>query len=566
MPDTAQAIEAPEEELLLSDLMDVSEKALDSADRYKQVVVSCVAEMVRGEDGRIDAAKLESHQFAAHGLAWLATYVEALRELRNWAVRLDEDGKLGELERLILQAGYGEYLAQIGNGIPMNQQETVRPQDLGVQMRSVEKFATRAVRRMIFAGNTPAVRARIAVLLENALDTGNFGELGLDETYGMIRDQFRRFADEKVAPHAHKWHLDNELIPMDVLKEMAELGVFGLTVPEEFGGSAMGKMSMCVVSEELSRGYIGVGSLGTRSEIAAELLLTGGTDEQKAQWLPKICSGEILPTAVFTEPNTGSDLAALRTRAVKDGDVYRITGNKTWITHAARADVMTLLARTNPDEPGYKGLSMFLAEKPRGEDDNLFPAEGMTGGEIEVLGYRGMREYELGFDGFEVKAENLLGGEEGHGFKQLMATFESARIQTAARAVGVAQNALETGMRYAKDRAQFGKPIFEFPRVHGKVAWAAVETMIARQLTYYSARAKDEGRRCDLEAGMAKLLGARVAWANADNALQSHGGNGFALEYEISRILCDARILNIFEGAGEIQAQVIARRLLEGGN
>ncbi|WP_416899530.1 MAG: acyl-CoA dehydrogenase family protein [Minwuia sp.] len=566
MPDTAPAIDSAPEELILSDLMDLTLKAVDSADRYKQVAISCVADMVRGDEGRINAGKLEAQQFAAHGLAWIATYVEALRELRNWAGRLEEEGKLGELERLILQAGFGEYLAQIGNGIPMNQQEVVRPQDLGIQMRSVEKFAIRAVRKLIFAGNTPAVRARIAQLIEDSLSTGNFGELGLDETFAMIRDQFRRFADEKVAPHAHKWHLDNELIPMDVVREMSELGVFGLTVPEEFGGLGLGKMSMCVVSEELSRGYIGVGSLGTRSEIAAELLLTGGTQEQKETWLPKICSGEILPTAVFTEPNTGSDLASLRTRAVKDGDVYKITGNKTWITHAARADVMTLLARTNPDEPGYRGLSMFLAEKPRGDDGNLFPAEGMSGGEIEVLGYRGMREYELGFDGFEVKAENLLGGEEGNGFKQLMATFESARIQTAARAVGVAQNALETGMRYARDRQQFGKSIYEFPRVHGKVAWAAVETMMARQLTYYSARAKDEGRRCDLEAGMAKLLGARVAWANADNALQSHGGNGFALEYEISRILCDARILNIFEGAGEIQAQVIARRLLEGAN
>ncbi len=454
MPDTAPAIEESANQIILSDLMDVTARALDSADRYKAVVVNCVADMVRGEEGRTDPAKLEQQQFAAHGLAWVATYVEALRELRNWAERLEEgEDKLGELERLILQAGYGEYLAQIGNGIPMNQQEVVRPQDLGVKMRSVEKFATLAVRRLIHAGNTPAVRARIAELLENSLETGNFGEPGLDETYGMIRDQFRRFADEKIAPHAHKWHLDNELIPMEVLKEMSDLGVFGLTVPEEFGGLGLGKMAMCVVSEELSRGYIGVGSLGTRSEIAAELLLTGGTDEQKAHWLPKICSGEILPTAVFTEPNTGSDLASLRTRAVKDGDVYKITGNKTWITHAARADVMTLLARTTPDEAGYKGLSMFLAEKPRGEDDNLFPAEGMSGGEIEVLGYRGMREYELGFDGFEVKADNLLGGEEGNGFKQLMATFESARIQTAARAVGVAQNALETGMRYARRTA-----------------------------------------------------------------------------------------------------------------
>jgi (2S)-methylsuccinyl-CoA dehydrogenase len=323
---------------------------------------------------------------------------------------------------------------------------------------------------------------------------------------------------------------------------------------------------MCVVSEELSRGYIGVGSLGTRSEIAAELILGGGTPEQKQKWLPKLASGEVLPTAVFTEPNTGSDLASLKTRAVREGDVYKVYGNKTWITHPVRADLMTLLVRTNPKEPGHRGLSMLLAEKPRGTDANPFPAKGMSGTEIEVLGYRGMKEYEIAFDGFEVKAENLLGGVEGLGFKQLMQTFESARIQTAARAIGVAQSAMERAIEYGQNRVQFGKPIIEFPRVSDKIAMMAVEIMIARQLTYHAAREKDSGRRCDLEAGMAKLLGARVAWANADNALQIHGGNGFALEFPVSRILCDARILNIFEGAAEIQAQVIDRRLLDGTN
>jgi (2S)-methylsuccinyl-CoA dehydrogenase len=319
---------------------------------------------------------------------------------------------------------------------------------------------------------------------------------------------------------------------------------------------------MAVVSEELSRGYIGVGSLATRSEIAAELIICGGTQTQKQTWLPKLASAEILPTAVFTEPNTGSDLGALRTRATKDGDDYRITGNKTWITHAARTHVMTLLARTNPDSTDHRGLSMFLAEKNPGTDAVPFPTTGMTGGEIEVLGYRGMKEYELAFDNFHVKGENLLGGEEGKGFKQLMQTFESARIQTAARAVGVAQCALDLGMQYAKDRKQFGKSLIDFPRVSGKLAMMAVEIMLARQLTYFSAFEKDNDRRCDMEAGMAKLLGARTAWSAADNSLQIHGGNGFALEYKISRVLCDARILNIFEGAAEIQAQVIARRLL----
>jgi (2S)-methylsuccinyl-CoA dehydrogenase len=227
---------------------------------------------------------------------------------------------------------------------------------------------------------------------------------------------------------------------------------------------------------------------------------------------------------------------------------------------------MTLLARTNPNEKGYKGLSMFLAEKPRGADAEPFPAKGMDGGEIEVLGYRGMKEYEIAFDDFEVPAANLLGRAEGNGFKQLMATFESARIQTAARAIGVAQNALELGLQYAQERVQFDRPIFQFPRVAGKLAWMATETMAARQLTYDAARQKDLDQRCDIEAGMAKLLAARVAWANADNALQIHGGNGYALEYPISRVLCDARILNIFEGAAEIQAHVVARGLLASRN
>jgi (2S)-methylsuccinyl-CoA dehydrogenase len=508
--------------------------------------------------GRISAAALEEHQFAAHGLSWLATYVEALRQMQAWATRLSEAGGFGDMESLILQIGFGEYLAQIAGGIPMSQGELARLGDLGLEWQPGPEAAA-----LIAGGNTPAARARLVALMRENHGRATYGASGLDDELEMIRDQFRRYADERVAPFAHGWHLRDELIPIEVISELAELGVFGLTIPEEFGGLGLSKASMVVVSEELSRGYIGVGSLGTRSEIAAELILCGGTDAQKAQWLPKLASGEILPTAVFTEPNTGSDLGALRTRAVKNGDDWAITGNKTWITHAARTHVMTLLARTDPATEDYRGLSMFLAEKTPGTEAEPFPTPGMTGGEIEVLGYRGMKEYELGFDGFRVRGENLLGGVPGQGFKQLMQTFESARIQTAARAIGVAQSALETGMQYAEDRKQFGKSLIEFPRVAGKLAMMAVEIMIARQLTYHSAWAKDHDKRCDLEAGMAKLLGARVAWAAADNALQIHGGNGFALEYRISRILCDARILNIFEGAAEIQAQVIARRLLD---
>ena len=383
----------------------------------------------------------------------------------------------------------------------------------------------------------------------------------------MIRDQFRRFADDKVAPSAHDWHLKDDLIPIEIIEEMGELGVFGLTIPEEYGGFGLSKTAMCVVSEELSRGYIGVGSLGTRSEIAAELILCGGTEAQKAHWLPKIATAEILPTAVFTEPNTGSDLGALRTRAARDGEDYVITGNKTWITHAARTDVMTMLVRTDPGTTDYSGLSMLLGRKTSRNGRRPLPRprhDRRRDRGARLPRHEGIRARLRRLP--RRRPRNLLGGVEGQGFKQLMQTFESARIQTAARAIGVAQNALDLALRYAQDRKQFGKALVAFPRVYGKIAMMAVEIMIARQLTYFAAREKDDGRRCDLEAGMAKLLGARIAWSNADTALQIHGGNGFALEYQISRVLCDARILNIFEGAAEIQAQVIARRLLESRN
>lgn len=547
--------------IILPDLLALTDAAIAPVQEVVEMARSSVRAMV-DHDGRVSGALIESNQTAAHGLAWLATYCESLRQMQAWAERLESDGKLGETEHLIQQIAFGEYLSQIIGGIAMNQGEIVRLQDLGLDREQMRVLDTPAIVKLCEAGNSQAARTRLAALMQEQIANITVGHTGLDDELGMIREQFRRYAVERVEPNAHDWHLRDELIPIEIINELAEMGVFGLTIPEEYGGFGLSKASMCVVSEELSRGYIGVGSLGTRSEIAAELILCGGTRAQKESWLPRIASAEILPTAVFTEPNTGSDLGALRTRAVRDGQDYVITGNKTWITHAARTHVMTLLARTDPATTDHRGLSMFLAEKTPGTENDPFPTQGMTGGEIEVLGYRGMKEYELGFDGFRVRGENLLGGAEGNGFKQLMETFESARIQTAARAIGVAQSALDIAMQYAQDRKQFGKSLVNFPRVSGKLAMMAVEIMIARQLTYFSAWEKDHGRRCDLEAGMAKLLGARVAWAAADNGLQIHGGNGFALEYKISRILCDARILNIFEGAAEIQAQVISRRLL----
>ncbi|WP_374434017.1 acyl-CoA dehydrogenase family protein [Tabrizicola sp.] len=553
MPDGQVMTETP----ILADLQALTAAALPEVEAlFAQARDTLKAQVSAG--GKVSNQALEARQFQAHALAWLATYVEALRQLDAWAGRLKEAGQFGQMETLILQIGFGEYLTQIAGGIPMSQTEFARLSDLGLTWTPGTAAAT-----LMAQGNSAEARHALVALMRDNHGRATFGATGLDEELEMIRDQFRRYADDKVIPRAHDWHLKDELIPMEVIQELAEMGVFGLTIPEAYGGFGLSKASMVVVSEELSRGYIGVGSLGTRSEIAAELILCGGTEEQKQKWLPGLASGEILPTAVFTEPNTGSDLGSLRTRARKDGDDWIITGNKTWITHAARTHVMTVLARSVEGTTDYRGLSLFLAEKTPGTDETPFVDQGLSGGEIEVLGYRGMKEYTVNFDDFRVKGENLLGQVEGQGFKQLMQTFESARIQTGARAIGVAQSALETGMQYAEDRKQFGKSLIEFPRIESKLAMMAVEIMIARQLTYFSAWQKDHDKRCDLEAGMAKLLGARVAWASADNALQIHGGNGFALEYRISRILCDARILNIFEGAAEIQAQVIARRLLE---
>jgi (2S)-methylsuccinyl-CoA dehydrogenase len=510
----------------------------------------------------------DAEQARTHGLAWAATYARALRETLGWATRLAASGRRGELESLILQAAFGEYLAQLAGGLPLSQGELFRPDLIDEDGDAIADFvADPAVRVLRAHGFAPPQRARLALLLAAGRATRTFGDAGHDDpTLDEIRTQFGRWSDDH-AEAAHRWHLANALIPDSVIAELGALGVFGLTVPESWGGAGLGKAAMCVVTEELSRGWIGLGSLGTRTEIAGELILGAGTDAQKAAWLPGLVAGTLIPTASFTEPDTGSDLASLRTRAEPGTDadgraVWRLHGNKTWTTHGARSDLMTLLARTERDTPGYRGLSMFLVPKPRGTDAVPFPAPRMRGSEIEVLGYRGMKEYEIGFDGYEIPGDALLGGAPGQGFKQLMRTFESARIQTAARAVGVAQNAFELGLAYACDRIQFNKPIIAFPRVADKLAWMAVEIMVARQLTLFAAREKDAQRRCDLEAGMAKLLAARVAWAAADNAVQVHGGNGYAQEYRISRVLVDARILNVFEGAAEIQAQIVARALL----
>ncbi|MFC3172666.1 acyl-CoA dehydrogenase family protein [Novosphingobium bradum] len=542
----------------MSKWIEAAGAAVVAARAYAAAAQGRVAQVI-APGGRVDSALADREQRLVHGFAWIATTAEALAATHDWAQRGQAAGRFGELEELTLRVGFGEYLAQLLGGVPMSQNEFVRPGELGLAGAAAALAADPTVQTFLAEGNTAQTRLALATRLR----AGEVPDESLDdETMDMIRDQFRVFTRNRIAPNAHAWHLADDLIPDEIVAEMAELGVFGVCIEEEFGGLGLGKLAMCLVSEELSRGWICAGSLGTRSEIAGELIGANGTPEQKANWLPRLASGEILPTAVFTEPDVGSDLASVRTRAVRQDDgSWTIKGAKNWITHAARADLMTVLCRTNPDVPGYGGLSMLLAAKTRRTDAEDFPDEGLFGSEIEVLGYRGMREYALSFEDFRVAGDGLLGGAEGQGFKQLMRTFEGARIQTAARAIGVGWNAFDLALRYATERKQFGTQLADFPRVTDKLAMMVTELVMARELTYSSARHKDKGERCDIEAGMAKLLGARVAWANADMCVQIHGGNGYALEYEASRVLCDARILNIFEGAGEIQAHVIGRGL-----
>ena len=538
------------------DVPAVTERARDVLNQFRSRLCKHVA--TRCGDGRQD-----SDQHLVHGLAWYATSVQAFEAAANWMARTQRDGSPGAAGDIAGRILLGELLAECRGGIAMHQLEIIRPQDFGLPKDDLDLFEDPAIVRLIAEASAPELRGQLVELLsQSGAGVEAFG-LEFDTDALAMAREMRRFANTEITPHAHGWHVENLYIPENVVEGLANLGVFGISVAEHHGGSGASKIAMCAITEELSHAYIGTGSLGTRSEIAAELIQTGGRADQKAHFLPKIACGDILPAAAFTEPEAGSDLGAVRCRAVRDGDEYVINGSKIWITHAARSDLLTLLVRTDPGITGYRGLSMLLLEKPRGDDANPFPLAGMSGSEIEVIGYRGMKEYEIGFDNVRVPASALLGAVEGQGFRQLMQTFETARIQTAARATGVTRAALDLALDYARQRRQFGKSLMAFPRVSNKIIKMCTEVLAARLLTFAAARAKDEGRRCDLEAGMAKLYAAKAAWSAADGAVQIYGGNGFAVESPVSRILCDARILSIFEGAAEIQAQIIARRLLE---
>jgi (2S)-methylsuccinyl-CoA dehydrogenase len=386
----------------------------------------------------------------------------------------------------------------------------------------------------------------------------------LTDEHEEIRRATREFVERSVAPIADELDNAEKEIPMPLIRQMAELGYFGLIFPSEVGGQGLDTLAMAIVTEELSRGWLSVGSVMTRMIITGTLIQANGTEEQKKRFLPRICSGELLTAAAFTEPDVGSDTAAMKLRATKtaDGKGYELAGEKTWCTFANRAHVLTVLARTHGDPAlRHKGLSILLVEKEPGDG---FDPPRLAGGPIPTIGYKGMKSYSLGFDGAYCPVENLLGGKEGQGFYQLMATYEYARIQTAARAVGVAAAALEAALKYAKERTQFGKPIGEHQVIRHKLAHCATELEAARQLTYYACAVKDSGKRADLEAGMAKVFAAEMAERVTSECLQVFGGYGYSREYPAQRFWRDARVFRIFEGTSEIQYEVIGKRLFEG--
>jgi alkylation response protein AidB-like acyl-CoA dehydrogenase len=377
----------------------------------------------------------------------------------------------------------------------------------------------------------------------------------------FIRRSVREFVEAEVKPIANDLDRENKEIPEKILKMMAELGYFGVIFPVEEGGMGLDYISMAIVTEELSRGWLSVGSVMTRNIITGTLISANGTPEQKKKFLPPIARGEILTAAAFTEPDSGSDTASFKTRAVKQGDGYLIKGSKMWCTFANRAHMLTVMTRTDPDmSKKHKGLSLILFEKKPGDD---FMPPQLTGSPIPTIGYHGMRSYALQFDDAFAPKANLIGGEEGRGFYQLMASYEAARIQTAARGVGVAQAAFECAVKYAKDRKQFGQPIGDFQVIRHKLAHMAVEIEAGRQLCYYAASEKDTGRRCDYEAGLAKAFAAEMAERVTREAMQVHGGYGYSMEFEAQRFWRDARVLSIFEGTSEIQYEVIGRRIME---
>lgn len=500
--------------------------------------------------GRLSEGGIDEQQVLAYDVAHAAAAVMAAKGLLSY-------GAGGETEARITAAFAAEALADLGGKVFGREGEW-----------GVEPGALDGARDVAAAYRSPEFLAALA-------DTD--GTRGLSDDFEMVQDTFRRFAEEKLLPIAEHIHRENDDIPEDIIGGLAEMGAFGLSIAEEYGGFASGDESdyiaMVVATEELSRGSLCAGgSLITRPEILARALEAGGTEEQKREWLPRLASAEVMNAVAVTEPDYGSDVAGVKVTATEVDGGYLINGVKTWCTFGARADVLMLLARTDPDRSiGHKGLSMFIVPKERGEghgfelsQDNAHGGGRMEGRPIDTIGYRGMHSYEIALDNWFVPEENLIGGEggKGRGFYYQMAGFENGRLQTAARAVGVMQAALELARQYSIDRNVFGRPVHDYQLTKAKLARMAVTIQGARQFAFEVARMMGKGEGT-LEASMIKAYVCKAAEWVTREAMQIHGGMGYAEEYTVSRLFVDARVLSIFEGADEtLCLKVIARQLV----
>jgi (2S)-methylsuccinyl-CoA dehydrogenase len=520
-----------------------------------RVIESSAESLARAsaDGGRISVAKLDRHQVLAYDLAHAASALEGCR------VMLDYGGH-GELESMLARAFVADAVADLGARLVAR--DVVWNADPAVLEGAHDFLAEH---------RSPEYLENLAAQL---LRHGT-GPTHLSDDFELVRETFHRFAEEKVRPVAEHVHRENADIPEDVISGLAEIGGFGLSVPEEYGGFAAGGehdyLGMIVATEELSWGSLGVGgSLITRPEILTRAIVQGGTDEQKQRWLPRIASGELMVGVMVTEPDYGSDVANIKVTATPTDGGYHVSGVKTWATFAGRADVLMLLARTDPDRSaGHRGLSLFVVEKDAAPG-HAFAFEQPDGGKVEgraidTIGYRGMHSYEVAFDNWSVPAENLVGGEAGlgRGFYLQMEGFENGRLQTAARAVGLMQAAFEAGLSYAQERRVFGQSVFDYQLSQAKLARMAALIQAGRQFSYDVARrmAKGEGA---LQASMVKAYVCRTAEWVTREAMQLHGGMGYAEEFPVSRYFVDARVLSIFEGADEtLCLRVIARRLAE---
>ncbi len=514
--------------------------------------------------------KLDEHQVASFDLAWCAAELTGARFALDYASTMAAAAPAGAgacLEEQMAQAFCAETLLNIGNRL------RARPQSFGLDDADLADLlspeVSRFCRAQLDAANLEAIGRRVVEL------NGTSGAYLLSHDATMMQDTFRKLATNVVMPLAEEIHREDRIIPPEILDPLTEMGCFGLSIPYRYGGHKSDdhedNMGMIVVTEELSRGSLGAsGSLITRPEILARSLLKGGTEAQREKWLPRIAQGHPLCAIAVTEPDAGSDVSAMRLKATKCEGGWTLDGAKTWCTMAGKAGVLLVLARSNPDASlGHRGLSMFLLEKKPfdGHDFEYRQPEGgvLTGRAISTIGYRGMHSYELFFDHVFVPDENLVGGPdgEGKGFYFTMAGFAGGRIQTAARAIGVMQAAFERAVAYSQERKAFGKPIGEFPLTRAKLARMATLLTISRQFTYAVGRLMDQGQG-QMEASMVKFFTCKTAEWLTREAMQIHGGMGYAEETAVSRYFLDARVLSIFEGAEETLAlKVIARSLID---